>query len=49
MKPTVVSLRKDLGEIPLSAEHSKRYVKDRPGTVFQIPENLTVSRFTTLD
>ena len=34
MKPIVVSLRKHLGEIPLSAEPSKQYVKDRPGTVF---------------
>lgn len=49
MKLSVVSLRKHLGEIPLSAEHSKQYVKDRPGTGFQRRENLIVSRFATLD
>lgn len=49
MKPAIVSLRKHACEIPLSAEHSKQYVKDSPGTEFQMHENLIVSRFATLD
>lgn len=49
MEPTTVSLKQHSCDVPLSAEHSKQYVKDGAGTAFQMHENLIVSSSATLD